>query len=288
MRAAFALVLSAVCFLWSVVLNPKILFAEENPFSIVNKASYTFKSDVNDQPGTFQESLWSIRLGYHHIMANGMPLDIKIGGNHYFFKETTSVDIPEKAKARGAWISSRFPIPSMDQRFLFGLELNPVFQNAKGAKFDTDAFRFNFSPTFIFKRDKDFEFVIGAKIRPRYDKVVLPIIGFNYQATDKLSFNLVSDEPSIDYKITDKTKLFWGFNYLLDEFEVTAGSLDGSILEVQNFTTGAGIEHQFNNHFVIRSEVGGVFDRIIKYQDDNGKLVPKPGVYFKLSLDAHF
>ncbi len=281
----------ALVLLLNLVLNPAAGFAgEKNSVSAEIWANYILPSDVKDQTGKITENGFFIRLGYHHLMANDLPFDIKAGGDHYFFKNDTVVDLPEKAKARGAWVKSEIPLPFInDNRYLFGLELNPMFQSAKGTDFDGDAFRFNFSPVFIFKNDEaNFEFVVGAKIRPEYDKVVLPVLGFNYKVNDKLSVNLVSDNPNIAYQITDRTRALWEFNYIVDEFEVTEGPRDGAIIELQNFTTGLGLEHNFNKNFRGRLSAGGVFDRIIKYQDDTGKVVPEPSVYFSLDLKVNF
>lgn len=282
---------TTLSFLFLCALNFQPCFAEENPFSVNLKANYIFESDIQSQPGEVSEYGFFIRLGYHRAIADNIPLDIKIGGDHYFFDENTPIDFPGKAKYRGMWIKSELPVYGVnDDQYLIGLELNPAYSNAKGTAFDTDAFRFNFSPVLIFRRGEEsrFEFVAGARVRPEYDKPVLPIIGFNYQATDKLFFNLVSDEPNVSYKLTDQTKVFWGVDYLLEEFEVTTGSLDGSIIEYQNFTTGVGLEHKFNEHFMVRGDVGGTFDRIIKFQDGSGKIVPEAGISFNLNLNARF
>ena len=175
-----------------------------------------------------------------------------------------------------------------DERFLFGIELNPTFQSARGLDFDGDSFRFNFSTLLKIKDTDDLTWVLGANIRPEYDFVAVPIFGFNYHVNDKLYINLVSDSPNISYQILDKTKVILEFDYTLDEFEVTSGSNEGAILQIQDFATGLGLEHHFNDHLLASIGVGGVFNRILKFQNETGKALLDDGLYMSLKVSAEF
>ena len=279
----------AVILLGAVVFLNSNVLAEENPFSVDFKAKHVFKSEVRAQDGEIEVTKLSLRIGYHHQKSDNLPFDINIGPDHYIFIEKTPVDIPAEAKSRGIRLKTEFNIPLVnDNRYSWGVELNPTFQTAKDVSFDSDGFRFNFSSFLAFRGDNNFMFVIGAKIRPEYEMVVLPIFGFNYQVNDRLAFNLVSDNPNIAYKITEKTKAILDFDYTFEEFEVTKGALDGSILQLQDFSTGVGIEHHFKDNISASFGVGGEFNRIIKYQDSNGKVVPEDGLYINAKLYVSF
>ena len=263
--------------------------AEENPFSVKFNGRYSPKVDVDGQAGELEYTKVTLRLRYQKTLENGYPFYINIGPDHYIFNESTAVSLPADAKSRGIRLGSEIDVPFVDdERFLLGFELNPTFQTSNEYGFDGDGFRFNFSTFLKFNEDDDFVWVLGAKIRPEYDMVVLPIFGFNYRLNDQISFNLVSVDPNISYTFTDKTKLLFEFDYTFDEFEEIGDALDGSILQIQEFAAGVGFQHTFNEHISSSIGVGGVFDRLIKYQDGKGKVSPENAVYFKAKVDAAF
>ncbi len=280
---------SLIALIMSLFTPADFCFADENPFYVKFNGRYSPSVDVKDQDGEIEYSKISLRLGFHKTLDNGLPFYVNIGPDHYIFKESDINILPPDAKSRGLRLGTEFHLPFVeDDRYSLGIELNPTFQSAKEVGFDGDAFRFNFSTFIKFRTENDFVWVLGANIRPQYDMVALPIVGFNYRVNDKLSFNLVSDAPNISYEVTEKTKLLWEFDYTFDEFEQVGGGRDGSILQVQDFATGLGIEHKFNDHISSSVGMGGDFDRIIKYQDENGKVVPENGVYFKVKVNASF
>ena len=180
-----------------------------------------------------------------------------------------------------------------DERFLLGLELNPTFQSVSDFAFSRSAFRFKSSIMLKYKDPDDpkaLEWVLGVNFRPDYDFLVLPIVGFNYRMTEKIMVNLVSDSPNISYALTEKTKLIAEFDYTMDEFEQTSSDKPnkGSILSIQDFAAGLGVKHEFNEHLKASVGAGGVFTRIIKFQDGVGKVVPENGPYISAKVSAKF
>ena len=266
-----------------------IAFADnQNPFSVDFYTRYVPKTDVKDQDGKLTWTKISLRLGYHHDFDNGIPLKFTIGPDHYIFEDTSSsAVVPDEVKSRGIRLGTELPFAA-DGQFRFGFEINPTFQTAKDIGFDSDAFRFNFTPTFIYKNDSGFKLVVGAKIRPEYEMIALPVFGFDYQVNDKLAFHLISDHPSVAYQLTENNTLKWECDYTFDEFEVIDGPQDDSIIQAQDFATGIAIEHSFNKHIAASLGAGEVFDRILKYQNDLGKVVPDSGVYARVGVEAKF
>ncbi|OGX07383.1 MAG: hypothetical protein A2Z88_03870 [Omnitrophica WOR_2 bacterium GWA2_47_8] len=281
-------IVSVLSLLTVLSLNSPAAENNENPFSAKLSVRYSPEVDIKDQSGELQYAKIVLRLGYQKILENGTPVYINIGPDHYILTENSAVNLPPDAKSRGIRVGTELNVPFVDDHFLLGLELNPTFQTAKEVQFDSDGFRMRFSTFLKYKADNGLVWVLGANVRPGYEMPVLPIFGFNYQLNDKISINLVSDAPNVSYALTDKTKLLWEFDYTFDEFEIIGGSLDGSTLSIQDFATGAGIEHTFNDHVAVKAGFGGVFNRIIKYEDAPGKVVPENGVYFSVKADVHF
>ena len=267
-----------------------ILHAEnENPFFVALKGRYMPASDAKGQSGDITMGKIGLRIGYKKEAEDGKMFYATIGPDHYIVDDNTAANIPSDIKSRGIRIGKDFDLPLVeDNRYLFGLELNPTFQSANDVSFNGDAFRFKFSPTIKFKGENGFEWVVGANIRPEFDFVAVPIFGVNYHVNDKLFINLVSDAPNISYALTEKTKAKIEFDYTLDEFEVTKGSRDGAMVSLQDFATGLALEHSFTKNINASVGVGGVFNRILKFEDGTGKAVLDNGIYAGLKVNAAF
>ena len=264
-------------------------FAGENPFSVKFRTKYMLSSDVEHQSGDLEMFKISLRLGYQRTLPNDRPFYINIGPDHYIVDDTSGADMPDEFKSRGIRAGTEVGLPFMeDDRYSFGLELNPTFQTAKDIGFAGDAFRFNFSTFVKFRGDDDFAWVAGANIRPEYEMVAVPIFGFDYRVNDKIFVHLVSDEPKISYLVNETTTVNWDFDRTFDEFEVTGDSNKGAIVQLQEFTTGLSLEHQFNKNIGASVGAGGAFNRILKYQNDTGKAVLENGLYISLKVDANF
>ena len=104
----------------------------------------------------------------------------------------------------------------------------------------------------------------------------------------KVFINLISDAPNVSYQFTDNTKGLVEFDYTFDEFEVTDDENKGAILQIQEFTAGATIEHDFNDTVLASVGVGGVFNRILKFKNETGKAVLDNGLYISIKIDADF
>jgi len=272
-----------------IFVHTPVISADENPFYTTFSSRYTPFVDVDHQAGELEFAKITFRIGYQKTLDNGHPFYINIGPDHFILDNTTAVTLPPDAKSRGLRLGTEFDIPfTSDNRYVFGIELNPTFQSSNDFNFDGDSFRFNFSTLIKFTGESGTVWVLGAKIRPEYNMVALPIFGFDYQFNEHLSFHLVSEAPHIAYSFNDHTRLLWEFDYTFDEFEEIGGVFDGSILQIQDFATGIGIEHTFNDHVTSSFGVGGVFNRVIKYQDGSGKVVPDSGIYLSLKIDANF
>src|SRR5262245_28670470 len=194
--------------------------AKENPFFVRMGGRYSPAVDVSSQPGECEVGKLLLRIGYRSKFADGRPYYASIGPDHYIFEETTTVPLPAGAKSRGLRFGTELNLPFLDDgRDLLGVELNPTFQTTNTVGFNAHAFRVNFSTFLKIKGENDFSWIIGARIRPNYDKSVLPMFGINWHPTEKVFINLVSEEPNIAYSLTDKTSLLWEFDYTFDEFE---------------------------------------------------------------------
>lgn len=271
-------------------------FAEENnnPIYAKLKVRYMPASDVENQTGDFTMAKIDFRIGYKGAWDNGRPFYINIGPDHYVIQDDTPTNLPSGTKSRGLRAGTEFDLPMVeDERFLLGLELNPTFQSAHDYAFARAAFRFKSSIMLKYKDSEDanaFQWVLGANFRPDYDFLVLPIFGFNYKVNDKVMVNLVSDSPNVSYALTEKTKLLAEFDYTMDEFEMTDSSEPnkGAILSIQDFAAGLGVRHEFNEHLKASLSAGGVFNRILKFQNGTGKVVPENSPYFSAKISAKF
>src|SRR6185295_15703977 len=82
-------------------------------------------SDLKDQPGKLQVSEFQVDIGYKFRTSQNIPIDISIGPKHYVLVGD-NLDLPSQAKARGIKLKTELPIPFLDEKYKFGIKLNPT------------------------------------------------------------------------------------------------------------------------------------------------------------------
>ncbi|MDO8580779.1 MAG: DUF6268 family outer membrane beta-barrel protein, partial [Candidatus Omnitrophota bacterium] len=207
---------------------------------------------------------------------------------HTDIDESTGVDLPSALVEKKIGIGTKFPVPFVDSdRYFMGVDVFPSI-NTDDYDGSSSAFRIPFRTYLIYKESDDFLVVAGVWIRPGYKDEVLPLLGFNYKANDRLSFNIASDDPNITYKLNEKTSALLEFDYKNEEYEATEAANEGKVIRNKYYTMGVGLKHQFCENFSASASVGGAFNRKIEFVDDSGKIVPENGIYASLSMNARF
>lgn len=272
-----------------LIVGVSPLYAQDDPVTTITPGvKHIYSSNV--QATSSEVAMTETALNFSHAfkMSSGMPVELSLDIGHIDIHYDGPVDLPSHLESRSLLTGVKFPAPFIaDDRYFMGLDVKPTF-NTDGYTWESGAFRVPLRAYLIYKETDDLVLVGGISVRPDYDTQVLPILGFIYKANDRLSFNMASDKPYIAYQLTEDTTLLWKFGFTLEEYEVTRGTQEGVVLKYRDISTGAGIEHRFNENLRAAVSVGGVFGRRLEYRDEVGKVIPNAGLYTDFSLTAVF
>jgi len=214
-----------------------------------------------------------------------LPIELGLGTEYIGINNTTQVELPAHLTSVFFGAETTVPFFKVDKTY---------FTVGLAAAFPTDNWNFHSSSFripqryFLIYQPNDKLTLIGgvaviggvAQINPNYDTVVWPILGLIYKPNDKLTYTLIPKRPEISYVINNNLTVFCEANMTSDEYEVTRGSEKNIILEYNSVNAGLGLKYRPNKYINGSISTGGVFNRSIRYRDDNyGKVAIKDGFY---------
>lgn len=264
-------------------------FAEDSSTKASLESRYISESDVDKQDGSVAASETKFSFEHEFKLDNGMPVTVSFMDKHTDINSDVAVFLPSQLEGRSLGLGTKFPAPfTQSENYFVGVDVFPSMYTDRWDESSWSAFRMPFRTYLIYKRDENFIVIGGLSIRPNFDTTVLPVIGFIYKPNDRLAFNIASDNPSITYKLSDKTTALVEADIVNEEYEVTRNGELGRVLFYRELSTGVGLEHNFTEAIKGLVSVGGVFARSIRYEDDQGKIAPDAGMYVKARLTANF
>ena len=276
-------------FVWAGICHHR-LYADDSQsrHTATLKSRYITPSDVHASSGDVAINESEFKYEYEFKAFGELPINFSLDVKHTGIDDEVVTELPTRLEHRGLGLGAKFPIPFVDaENYYMGFDIFPSF-NTDDGDLNSSAFRIPFRTYLIYKPREEFILVAGISVRPEYDTTVLPVLGLIYKLNDRLSFNLASDDPNIDYKLTSKTSVFIEFGYANDEYEVTKGGQRGIVLKYQELSSGVGVRRQLNEHIKATVSVGGVFNRRLEYEEDTGKVVPEPAIYTEAKITGTF
>lgn len=263
--------------------------AEESPVKADIKTRMINESDVDKMAGNLEVVESGFGVSYESKMLDPLPLTLSFDYQRVDMdNDGIPVDLPSHMQGWSVGIGTKFPVPLMesDQHYL-GVDVYPSMYT-EDLKWDSGAFRIPVRLYWIYKYSEDLLFIAGATVRGGYDTPVLPIIGFNYKASDRLNFNLASSEPNVTYKLDDRTTALVEFDGKMEEYEVAHETDRSVILKYRSASAGVGIKYATCPYSELLLSFGGVFGRQLKYEDDSAKVEPDAGLYGKIKFSLKF
>ena len=214
-----------IVFVISITLCPNSSAADQKNFSFTQQLRYINKSDAKNGSGEFSSNRTSLTLSSNYKFYDKIPVELGFRLRHFNLNDDSSVDLPDTLQVRVVNLGMRFPAPFVEGDHVFmGIDLMPQWNSAGDHNFASEAFRFNFVPSLIYKESDNLIFACGLWVRPQYDNILVPFFGIRYKPNERLSFNFLTAEPNISYEVTKRTKISLEFDFLSHEFEVTEGS----------------------------------------------------------------
>lgn len=282
--------LQTVCLCLTFVLSSAInAFSLESESSVVLESRYLAESDIEAQSGQISISETKASFKHEFKLENGMPISFSLQNKHIDINSDAAVYLPSNLVARSLGFGVKFPAPfTQSENYFIGLDVFPSFYTDGWSETSSSSFRIPSRAFLIYKRDEDFIVIAGVSIRPDFDAKLLPLFGFIYRPNEKWEFNFLSDNPQIIYSLSDKTKVFWEADIVNEEYEVEHNGEKGRVLFYRELSSGAGIRHEFTKNISGLVSAGSVFSRMLRYEDDNGKVQPDTGVYVKARMSISF
>lgn len=252
------------------------------------KSKHIYDSDIDATGSELGMSDTNFSYGLEFELDNGLPIEMGLNVGHIDIDENDPEELPSHLEYRSFVLGTKFPAFFMnDDRYFMGINIIPTF-NTDGYSWESSAFRLPVTTYMIFKESEDLIIILGVLIRTDFEGATVPFLGFIYNPTDYISFNFTSQNPTISFKVNEKTTVFCELEFNFQEFEVTRNAQKNVVLSYNDFSAGIGAEHKFSESWKAKASVGGVFARRFEFEDSLGKVTPGPGLYAAFSLNGSF
>jgi hypothetical protein len=265
--------------------------AQEDPMtSVLLESRYMSEVDADNLPGSLSMSVSKFSFEHEFKVEERLPVTFSIVNSHTEINSDVPVYLPSNLVSRSLGLGVKLPAPfTSSPNYYIGIDVFPSMNTDGWSESSSSAFRVPFRSYLIYKRDENLIVFGGVSIRPGYAyATALPIFGFIYKPSEELEFKFASDNPTVTYQFTEKTRGILEATLVNEEYEVEYEGQQGRVLLYREFGLGAGIEHQFTNNLKGLVSVGSVLGRLFEYEDDQGEIEPEAGMYVKARLTVDF
>jgi hypothetical protein len=255
---------------------------DELPGNLETSLKFMPSCGVNSQSGKVELIEESTDFSYDFKIADKLPVTFLFNQSYIKINKTVSLPLPSYLTGLGMGFETTLPF-FYDNTYL-RIGVIPSFYS-DGWHFNSSIFRMTGRIFLIYKPDKKWVYILGAGVWPSHNVRPMPIVGFIYRPDEKWTFSIIPDNPNISYMINDKITAFvegFGSN---DEYEVTRDNQKDVVLEYREIHAGTGLCYKFNKFIQCTFSVGGMFDRSLKYKDDQGKVSIKDGIYTDFRIE---
>ena len=213
-----------------------------------------------------------------------IPVEFGLATRYIGIKNTTAVELPKYLTSFTFGTETTLPFFNFKYTY-FTLGLAVRF-NGDNWNINHDTLSLNQRYFFIYQPNKQLTFIGGLSVAPGDRDTFTPIVGFIYRPLDRLTFSIIPAQPEIAYGLTEKLTAFAQANISRDEYAVNKGGLKNIVLEYNEIHAGVGLRCAFNKYVQGSISGGGVFNRLIKYRNDQGKIGLQNGVYSEFRLEV--
>ncbi len=252
-----------------------------------DEAENSFRNEAGAYIGYAPETYstgWE--YSYEHKFFDKLPVTFSIGNDVMFITKKSPVSLPAHLVVITTDIETMLPLFGLKGVYV-GAGISPSFYSDNW-NFEVSSFRLPSRGFVAYQPDDKWTLIGGVAVFPRLKYPVWPIFGVIYKPVKELTFNLVSEDPSIVYSLNDRVSIFAEGNYTYDEYEVDRGAAKNVILRYQDGYAGGGVEFKFSKFIKAAITAGGIFDRSMKYRDGGGKTDLRGGFYTELRMASEF
>ncbi|MFA5090781.1 MAG: DUF6268 family outer membrane beta-barrel protein [Candidatus Omnitrophota bacterium] len=264
-----------------------VIQEEEFAQGIDSFVQYMPSRGVDAQSGKVGVIHSAVEYSYQTKAFGKLPVEFAVGADYLGIDNTTVVKLPAHLTGVAFGAETTFPLFNIDKTYLtIGLAPSLLGDDWN---FDSSHFRMLQRYFLIHQPNEQWTFIAGVAVFPDYDDDIVPILGFIYRPNDRLTFNIIPKRPEISYALDDKFTVFAEADMSSSEFEVDKDTFKDVIIEYNEMHAGLGLKYKPNKYINSSVSVGGMFNRSIKYRDDNlGKVTIKDGLYTEFRLELSF
>ena len=213
-----------------------------------------------------------------------LPIEFAVISKYIGINNSTAVKLPAKLTSVGFGAEATFPFFNLDKTY-FTAGIAPAFFSDNW-KFNSSTFSLQQRYFLIYQPNEKLTLVSGIEYSPGFRPSVSPLVGLIYRPNDRLTFNLIPDNPEISYDLNNKWTAFLQGNNTSEQYKVKQGGLKNAVLNYEEMRLGAGLRCAADKHIKTSLSAGTVFNRSIKYKQDSlGKVAPNSGFYSEFRLD---
>jgi len=249
-------------------------------------ARYMPDTDAENMAGSVAISEAQAECRYTVKVGGVLPVTVGIANSYVGIDNSSPVELPSHLVALKTDIETTFPFFSFSDTYL-RVGVGPSFFGDSWS-FSTSDFRLLTRAVIVHKPNEQWVYFAGLAFNPDYEAEVLPVFGFIYKPTDKISVNMTPRAPGISYSVNDRLTLSLGGGITGTEYEVKKGDLESAVLRYTNVRVGAGASYRVSETLTASLSCGGVFNRMFKYRDSIGKVNLENGTYVEARLSASF
>ena len=108
--------------------------------------------------------------------------------------------------------------------------------------------------------------VIGVTIRPDFERVVMPIVGVNWEISNLVHLKAQLPESRLEYFVTANWNIYAGFNGENTSYALRKkGGFDREQITIEDLRFFGGLGYRINDELQVALEVGEVFDRDVEF-----------------------
>jgi hypothetical protein len=256
---------------------------DELPWELDTYARYMPYQGADAQSGKVAIVDSASELSYDAKLFGELPVEFAIGSRYIGIDNTTSVNLPSRLTQIS--FGAETILPFFFDKTYFAVGLAPSFYSDNW-NINSSSFRIPQRYFFIYQANQKLAFICGVEVIPDFEDAVSPILGFIYKPNDRLAFNITPSKPEITYGLSDRLTLLLEADMSCDEFEVNKDNLKNVVLEYNEMHLGTGVKYQVNKNIQSSISGGFIFNRSIKYKDDDlGKVSLKNGLYTELRVN---
>lgn len=255
----------------------------EGPFKFDSYFRYLPTRGAKDMDGRLGIIDSAYEASYEVKAFDNLPVEFSLSNRYIGINDTvTQVDLPPHLIGVVGDVETTLPFFDFKKTYL-RVGVSPAFYKDDW-NFESSNFRLLSRYYMIYQPNDKWTFIAGVLVTPDFENEAWPILGFIYKPNDRLTFNIVPERATVNYALNKKTSIFAVGDISISEFEVTRESSKNVILFYKASYLGGGVELKLNRFISASLATGAVFNRTLKYRDDQGKVNIKDDVYTEFRL----